>query len=135
MPDNSQQLIEFCVSISSHAGGAAISALHDYFYSKKTAIVSIVGFAMGLGCSVWLSDDIARATGINIGSAGFMVGLLGRFIVTAILSLDIKSVMAAYMDKKLGIDTEKYRDERTSKDDKGKDEKDETNETNEKSTQ
>ena len=105
MPDTqTQQIIEVLVAASSNAGGAAISAIHDYFFSKKTAIVSIAGFTIGLLCSIYLTDK---------GATGFIVGLLGKLIVTVALSVDLKSLVNAYIEKKLEVDMKKYKEKNT----------------------
>ena len=114
MPDTqTQQIIEVLVAASSNAGGAAISAIHDYFFSKKTAIVSIAGFTIGLLCSIYLTDTISLHTKMDKGATGFIVGLLGKLIVTVALSVDLKSLVNAYIEKKLEVDMKKYKEKNT----------------------
>lgn len=122
MPDTqSQQIIEMLVAASSNAGGAAISAIHDYFFSKKTAMVSIAGFFIGLLCSIYLTDTIAYHTKMDKGATGFIVGLLGKLIVTVALSVDLKSLVNAYIEKKMEVDIKKYKQDNPDTIDDGTD--------------
>lgn len=113
MPNTQSQIIDILIAISSNAGGAAISAIHDYFFSKKTAIVSLAGFFIGLLCSIYLTDTIAYHTNMDKGATGFIVGLLGKLIVTVALSIDLKTLVNAYIEKKMEIDIEKYKNDNT----------------------
>lgn len=103
VPHNNIDIINFLMSLSSAIAGAAISAIHDYFYTKKSAVVSLARFVVGLLCSIYLTKPFSDLTKLNEGAAGFLMGLFGGYVIDIVLRIDWHRITSAYIIKKLDI--------------------------------